>query len=227
MQSEIFAAKDADEYFERNKSNFNTFIAQYILSHLTEEYLSTCSLASFGIGSGYNLIELEKYVKCLHGFDVSAKSITNFISNIGPRYDGQRVFVEKSNICAPLKFPTSYDIVVYDWFSYLVTNDELERARANLLSILNKDGLIIIHDFLARSCRDKPDSHNQKLRIFKRDLAFWLAHFDQFDLLSFNVFDCERYYHYIKECRVAQIDPITSASDDSWVFIAVLKLRNK
>lgn len=227
MQSDLFGDAEADRYFDRNRHNHNTFIAQYLLSHLPKKLLADYTLASFGVGSGFNLIEFEKQVKSVHGFDISKKCLESFISAMGSRYDGQRIYVEQANLCKPLSTPHRYDIIIYDWFAYLVSDEELDLVKKNLIAALDPTaaGLLLVHDFIVRNRSETRDIHDPRLRIFKRSLDFWMKHLSDFDMLSFNLFDCGKYFSYLEESGVGKIDPAVSQTDEEWVFCGLFKLR--
>lgn len=225
MQNNIFEQDEADAYFERNKNNNNTFIAQYLLSRIEHSQLNEYSCASFGVGSGFNFVELEKNLRIIHGFDVSEKSIINIKMLMGSKYDAKRVYVQKLNLVEPFNPPIRYDIVIYDWFAYILTNEELELVKVNLMNSIKSKGFVLIHDFIVRDYHEKTDIHDQRLNIYKRNLIFYLKYFCEFDLISFDLYDSREYMKIIEEKRVNEINVKLSANDYDWVFCAIFRLR--
>ena len=192
-----------------------------------EDSFSKLTICSFGIGSGQNLLKLANIVNNIYGYDVSAKSVENFKILMSSRYDGVNIYVEQANVCDPIVTPTKANLVIYDWFAYYVTNRELDMVKKNLNRILEGGGYLLLHDFLARDYREKVDKRNSKLKVIKRDIKFWLDHFSEFDLLNFNLYDCNKYLEYIDKKLPSSTYTGCTNNDDDWVFCALMKHRNQ
>lgn len=74
---------------------------------------------------------MAKHARIVHGFDFSQKSIDNFIAVMGTNYDGHTVYAEASNFCLPMNTGFMYDLVILDWFVYLVSDEALNEATTN------------------------------------------------------------------------------------------------
>lgn len=223
-QSAIFGQKDADEYFDRNGC-VRGFIADYILSRFPRKTLATLNIAEFGIGGGQNLMLLSNYAQTMHGYDISTKAIECYKNFFRGRPDSERFYGAVVNLCEPFSTPHNYDLVMYGFFAYLVSESELEATRSNLLKALKPDGYVFIHDFLTRSNQTHPDTRNSTLKIYKRNLEFWLKHMSEFDLIDFRLFDDAKVQSDKERNEFQTIDSEIPFDDAEWNFGALFRRR--
>jgi hypothetical protein len=223
-QSKIFIAEEADKYFERN-IGARSFVIDHLLSLFPPVAMAGFDVAEFGIGGGLNLMLLKHYAHCCHGYDGSPKSIANFKKFIEASPDRELFHAQQVNLCEPFATPIKYDLVLYGFFAYYVSDVELLEAKKNLLKALKPGGYVFVYDFLSRECGAFPDARNKKLNVFKRNLPFWLDHFGELDLIDFRLFDNDKVKEYRNKERHSSIDMTLPADDKKWDFGAVFRRR--
>jgi len=224
LNSKIFEREEATNYYIRNQGHKNRFIAEQILALFPKKVLERFAVAEFGIGTGTNLMLLSNYVRCVHGYDIAEEAVANF-QKMSDCLGHDRAFARCINVCEDFCSPIRYDLVLYGWFAYYVSEIELQMVKKNLLNNLNAGGYVFVHDFLVRENRVKPDRHNQKLSVYKRNLRFWIDHFCEFDLIDFRLFQCERYFEYQKCDNLQTIDVELTDNDDLWIFNGLFRHR--
>jgi hypothetical protein len=219
-QSEIFVREEADKYFRRNVLS-RGFSADYVLSLFPKADLATWDIAEWGIGGGQNLLLLANYAQSVAGYDASQEAIDCFRSCYTARPDAEKFYAQQVNLCQPFKSPRKYKLIIFGFFAYYVTDEELGAARANLAAALETGGYVFVYDFLRRRPASAPDSRNPHLKVFKRDLSFWLRYFEGFDLVDFRLFDNEKVFGYKLRDSLSQIDLQLPVDDNEWNFGAV------
>jgi len=223
-QSGIFMREEADKYFRRNVLS-RGFTADYLLSLFPKAELATWDIAEWGIGGGQNLLLLANYARSVAGYDASQEAIECFSKCYAERPDAEKFYAQRVNLCEPLDLPRKYKLIIFGFFAYYVTDEELGAVRANLAAALEPGGYVFVYDFLRRRPASAPDSRNPHLKVFKRDLSFWLHYFDGFDLVDFRLFDNEKVFEYKVRDSLSQIDLQLPLDDNEWNFGAVWRSR--
>lgn len=223
-QSRIFAAEEADNYFRRNRTK-RGFLVEHLLDLFPRAALAGYDVAEWGIGGGQNLALLSHFVRRAHGYDVSAEAIASFEGYYRESPDREKFHAQQVNLCEPFTTPVQYDLVIYGFFAYYVSDAELAQARTNLLNALKPGGYLFVYDFLTRVATSAPDARNPRLRVYKRNLPFWLDHLEPFDLIDFRLFDNEKVLAYRMRDSQAPIDPGVPSDDREWNFGGLWRRR--
>lgn len=171
MQTKIYVNEEADKFYERH---CRSFIVDYIMTLFPKQALSKFDIAEFGIGSGSNLILLMNYARSIHGYDGSKKAIEHFKASFSGSMHEKKCFAKQVNLCDKFTTPIKYDLAIMGFFAYYASDEELFVFKENLLNCMVKGGYVFIEDFLVRENKIKTDSRNNNIRIFKRNIAFWL-----------------------------------------------------
>ena len=222
MQSEIFKNEESDNYFLRNRTT-RSFTADYIINIFGKKMLSNSLIAEFGIGGGSNLMLLSNYCTGVYGFDASKMAVDNFQQYCMSFYGdncGEMAF--NVNLCKPLDLGLKFDIVIFGFFAYYCSDDELEVAKCNALNMLNEKGFIFVYDFLTRENKSKKDSRNNNLNVYKRNINFWLDFFKDLDFIDYRLFDNRNLKRYLIKDKHT-IDEDISPCDEDWNFGALFR----
>lgn len=220
--SEIYIQEEANNYFRRNAKGRRSFFIDYLLSIFPKELLVNFDVAEFGIGNGSNLFALKEFANKVHGYEGSSEAVAAF--ERWKRYHPckEDFFVQQVNLTRKFQTSIFYDMVIVGFFLYYVDNNEIVRAKKNIMRALKKNGYVYIFDFITKSFRVKNDSRNVRLKVYKRNLDFWLSYFKEFDLIDFRLFDSSKDYLRMNNLVV---DKKLPANDDLWSFCALFKLR--
>lgn len=222
--SDLFLKTDADAYFERNRDK-RSFMIDYLLGLFPRKELADFDVAEFGIGGGHNLHLLSHYVHRVHGYEGSSEAVDAFRRSFQQAVNPEKFDVARVNLCDSFEAPIAYDLVIYGFFAYLVSNPELKRVKKNLEACLKPGGFLYVYDFLTREPREKSDHRNKDLRIFKRDLGFWMRHFSGFDLVDFRLFNNDKVISYRYKDLQSTVDLEPPEDDDHWNFGALFRRR--
>lgn len=223
-QSKIFVEEEANRYFERNQFK-RTFVIDYLISQLPRRSLSHFDVAEFGIGGGQNLMLLKNYTRSCHGYDASSDGIACFEKFAQSSPEREQYYAKQVNLCEPFTTPIQYDLILYGFFAYYVTDDELAKVKLNLLQALKPTGLLFVYDFLSREYTVRPDSRNPSLQVYKRPFSFWTSHLAEFDLLDFRLFDNDKIIEYKYRDEQSTIDVDVPEDDSQWNFGALFRRR--
>ena len=224
-QSKIFVDEEADHYYQRNKFHRN-FIADYLLSLFPKKDFATYDIAEFGIGGGQNLMLWKNYCNRAHGYDASNEGIQCFQSFYEASPEKEAYYAERVNLCESFLTPIQYDLIVYGFFAYYVADSELIAVRENMLKALKPGGYVFVHDFLARENTMYPDAHNEKLLVHKRNLPFWLEHFENFDLVHFRTIDNGTVQDDRYRNEFHTVDTHLTENDMDWNITALFRRRS-
>ncbi|MCI5066468.1 class I SAM-dependent methyltransferase [bacterium] len=224
-QSVIFAGEEANSYFERNGFK-RGFLPDFVVSRFPKEDFSHFDIAEFGIGAGQNLMMLKNFANRCHGYDVSEKGVKSFSKTFSSHPERELFHAQEVNLCEPFTTPVLYDLIIYGFFAYYVTDSELSEVKKNLLQALKPGGYLFVYDFLARESVHYPDKRNPKLNVYKRNLSFWLNHFSEFDLIDFRLFDNDKIHSNRHRESHAAIDMQLPSDDMNWNFGALFTLRS-
>ena len=222
-QSTIFLEKFSDVYYNDNK-NIRNFFSDYILSLFSKKDLILFDIAEWGIGGGHNLHILSYYANSVHGYDGSVDAINDFKSSYINKNNSDLFFSSVVNLCKPFATPIKYDMIIYGFFPYVLTDNELIETKKNLMASIKDNGYVVIFDFLSR--REKSNSYrdDSTVKTYKRNINYWIDYLDEFDLIDFRLFDSKKGLDdRLKDSFT--IDTDISSNDDFWTFIAVFRKR--
>ncbi len=227
MQGEVYIKEDADKWFDRNDvkkggGSHNCF-TEYLLNIFPKANLKTYDVAEFGVGSGNNINLLSHYINNIDGYDGSKKSINRIkdLSKIKNNIDGKVV-----NLGAHFDGIRKYDLIIFGFFTYMLTDIEFKILLKNSKKLLNEDGYIFIYDFLARENNFSKDIHNETLNIYKRNLKFYLEQFKDFDIIDYRLYDNRKLKDYMDSDNFFTIDTMIDKDDYNWTFSSLFKFRN-
>lgn len=222
-QTQQYVDIESDKWFDRNTKTARNCFTEYLVSLFQRKTLAEFDIAEVGIGRGGNLLYLQNFVKSIHGYDGSKKAIdhcSEFIRLIGAE---ERMKTEQLNACGTFDIPFTYDMVIYGFLAYMIPGNELIQMKKNMLQILKKDGYIFIYDFLSKENLEKPDAYNPNLNVYKRNLSFWIDHFEGFDLVDFRLFDNDHQAACLLQDSPSFIDTACTQDDKNWAFSALFK----
>jgi len=225
--SEIYCGEEADNYYKRNKKHLQSIFTEYLFNILPRKSLSAFDIAEFGIGNGQNLFYLKHFCHKVHGYEASKKAVADFKRQYARHPHKKDFSVYHVNLAKPITSSTLYDLIIYGFFQYYVSDPEMEQVKLNTLKMLKPDSYVYVYDFLARSSYQKIDKRNKNLKIYKRNIEYWVKYFDQFDLIDFRLFgdnsSDSNNYPYMDDLN--KIDPKITKNDDRWLFAATFKKR--
>ncbi|WP_308991772.1 class I SAM-dependent methyltransferase [Mariniflexile litorale] len=221
-QGEIYVNNDADKWFERNKySNHNCF-TEYLTGIFPKSFLRSKTIAEFGVGRGNNILFLSNYAQQIDGYDGSSKAIDNLkkIKESRTNIDGIEV-----NLGEEFVGLRTYDIIIFGFFTYMLSNEEFKILVENSKRLLNRNGYIYVYDFLSETMIEKVDSHNDKLKVFKRNIGFYLDEMKDFYLQDFKLWDNSKLNEYMSKDNQHTLDLSIESDDYNWTFSSLFKLR--
>lgn len=169
------------------------------------------------------------YARSIHGYDGSKKAIEHFKASFSGSIHEKKCFAKQVNLCDKFTTPIKYDLAIMGFFAYYASDEELFVFKENLLNCMVKGGYVFIEDFLVRENKIKTDSRNNNIRIFKRNIAFWLNFFKEFNFIDLRLFmnGEERSDFYLIKDAPWLVDMEISDDDDLWTFGALFRLREK
>jgi hypothetical protein len=223
MQADKFIKEFSDKYFEENVGDRN-FFADYIVDIFSKNDMKEMNLAEWGIGAGLNLHLLSHYFKSVHGYDGSKKAVESFKNSFKDLANSNQFFAKEINLIEKFDTPIKYDIIIYGFFAYVMDDEDLKKVKINLLNSLKDEGYVVVFDFLVRN--ESIKAYKKKLKIFKRNVIFWINYFKEFDLVDFRLFQYDKHFEY-KEWDKLTIDLNIPQDDDEWIFIATFRRKNE
>jgi len=224
-QSELYIKDDANGWYLRNNVSKRNSATEYLLSLFTKKDFAGFDIAEFGIGRGSNLIYLSHFANSVHGFDGSSLAVDNFLKVCQQILPDNTFSAKEANLCAPITTNLKLDIIIYGFFAYMVTDEELLQTKKNTDKMINDSGYVFVYDFLAKENQIKTDSHNAAFKVHKRTLDFWVNHFDDYVLVDFRLFDNEHFKSYTLNDTPSHIDMQCSMDPNDWAFCALFKKK--
>jgi hypothetical protein len=163
---------------------------------------------------------LSHYVSKIDGYDGSKKSIEviKLLHERNPNINGKLV-----NLAEKFEPLRRYDLIIYGFFLYMITDDEVDVVIENTKNSLKRYGYIFIYDFLSRGNRVFKDKYNKKLNVYKRNIQFYIDKFRGFDLIDFRLFDNRRLKDYLNNDNPCIIDTEVDVNDYNWAFSALFR----
>lgn len=227
--SEIYCEEEADNYFDRNSKHLQSIFTEYLLEIFPRNVLNKFEIAEFGIGNGQNLFFLKHFCKKVHGYEASGKAVLDFKKQFLLHPCRDDFSVAQVNLSKPIDEKNLYDLIIYGFFQYYLSDNEMGQVMNNTRKMLKPNSYVYVYDFIVRNCYQKVDKRNKKIKIYKRNIGYWVDYFKGFDLVDFKLFDdssCDiNKYGYIGDLK--KINPSLSSDDDRWLFAAVFKSKEK
>jgi hypothetical protein len=224
MQGNIYIQDEADKWFERNfsRSTSHNILTEYLVDIFQKNKLKKYTVAEFGIGTGNNVVFLSNYVKYVDGYDGAQKAVDhlNKYSKLKNNIRSKKV-----NLGEPFDGLSTYNLIIFGFFCYMLTDKELENLYETTKRLLKKNGYVFIYDFLARNNLSHKDSHNESLYVFKRNFDYWLDYFKDFDLIDFRLFDHEKLTFDRLKTSHCIVESNLNNSDYNWVFSSLFQLK--
>jgi len=222
-QSTLFLEKFSNEYFNDYK-NIRNFFSDYILYIFEKKDLINFDIAEWGIGGGHNLHILSYYVNSVHGYDGSVDAINEFQLSYRNKSNRDMFYSQVVNLSEPFKTPIKYDMIIYGFFPYVLTDNELIETKKNLISSLKENGYVVVFDFLSRTNKINNYRDDSNVKTYKRNLNYWIDYLKEFDLIDFRLFDSRKGLDDRFKEKFT-IDLNISKDDNFWTFIAIFRKR--
>nr|WP_321268061.1 methyltransferase domain-containing protein [uncultured Sulfurimonas sp.] len=222
IQGEKYIEEDSDKWFERNKDTSHNCFTEYLLNLIPKERLKQFDLAEFGVGHGNHINLLSHYTHRIDGYDGSKKSIDKLklLQDRDQNINGKVV-----NLGDHFELLSNYDLIIYGFFTYMITNEEFKTLVHNTKKHLKKGGYIYIYDFLSNQNKNSINAHNQNFYVFKRNLKYYLKELSDFQLIDFRKFDNRKLKDYLLSNSNC-IDTEIESDDYNWTFSALFKLKD-
>ena len=170
---ENFTPLDADDWFERNRtklesSQFNTLDVEFIYQTLSGCKSKISNLLEIGCASGRKTELLAQLFDArAWGVDLSQVAIDAAFSRSNSSVNDLHFYRSRAQ---DLDFPNnSMDLIFIGFCLYLMDDGELTLTLDRAHKILASKKFLAVLDFDSGSFISKPDIHNSRLRIFKRD----------------------------------------------------------
>lgn len=215
------AYNDPNEYYCRNKNETRSFFIDLLLQIIPKKEMATYNVAELGVGNGANMFLLANYTRSCHGYEASDKACNDISDQIRIHPHREKLKIKNVELPCCLNSPVRYDILIYGFLSYLLSDTQLEEQKPYSLNALNGTGsYIYIFDFISREKKSVIQE-----RVHKRSLEFWLDHFSDFDLLSYQLFDDCRDNKLVDDLTVVNTN--LTSDDDKWMFAALFRKMDK
>jgi len=160
----IVKKKEANKYFKRNLDFFNSTKSDYrILDLLKTSNIKPKSILEIGCANGIKLNEYQKNLnsKINYGIDLSSEAIKS----------GKKKFKKLKLIKLPSleieKIKIKFDLIICEFFLYLLDREEIFNQFNLIYKKLNKNGYLIIQDCDPLFKHTNSSIHNTKLKTFK------------------------------------------------------------
>jgi len=215
------AYNDPNEYYRRNRNETRSYFIDFLLQIIPKKEMSTYNVAELGVGNGANMFLLANYTRFCHGFEASDEACKDIQRQIDIHPHREKLKIENVRLPHRLNNPVRYDILIYGFMGYLLSDDELEKQKSYSLEVLNGTGsYIYIFDFISREKKSRTEEG-----VSKRTLQFWLEHFSELDLLNFQLFDDCRDNKLIDDLTVVNTN--LTSDDNRWMFAALFRKMDK
>jgi hypothetical protein len=195
VQGKIYIENDADKWFERNTSIKHNCFTEYLIELFPKKHLKNMNLAEFGVGRANNVSLLSHFTNLIDGYDGSKKSI-EMIDLLKKR--ASNIDGKRVNLSDSFDGLNEYDLIIYGFFTYMINDQEFDQLVEN------------------------SKSH---LKVFKRNLDFYISEFKDFQLVDFRLFDNRKLNDYLDNDNIFNIDTDLDNDEYNWTFSALFKLK--
>ncbi len=156
--------KLANYYDQFVDEELNAIYINMIKKHKTEG-----SVLDIGTGTAQLAIQLAKENFFVTGCDISQKMLERAYNNAV--MNGVHIQLYTHNVLEPIN--QSFDVFTMcsDVINYLQTEDEIEKAFANIRAVMNNDS-IFLFDFLTPSFMDKMNNYKEDI-LLEDDVMQW------------------------------------------------------
>ena len=212
-QSDVYALEEANNWYNRVGKEKRFYHAEYILDIFSRRNLCRYDILECGCSGGSNLLALNSFVNSVYGMDLSSDGIKSLEKK------GLKGVV--GNIADPkLKVNKKFDIVMLPMVAMYISDDEFEDLHKNVNNLVSSRGFIYISDFIVRESKININQHDKRIKIFKRNLEFYMSSFQGFDLIEYKQIDYNR-LNELKETNDFKINHNTPTCDNDWGFISI------
>ena len=224
MQGDKYIKDEADKWFNRNKGLNHNIFTEYLISLFQRKKMKKFDVAEFGVGRANNINLLSHYVNKIDGYDGAQQSM-EMISLLKVRnsnIDGKRV-----NLGSSFEPIRKYDLIIYGFFTYMITNKEFSILIENSKKMLKEGGYIFIYDFLSDTNNTSKDVHNKDMLIYKRNINYYLSIMENFNMIDFRLFDNRHLNDYLNSDNINNIDTSLNSDTYNWTFSGLFKLKGE
>ena len=184
-------------------------------------------VAEFGIGVGYNCYILSNYVKSIHGYEGSKFAFDNFNKAFPELPNNKKFKAYHCNLATNFSenINQQYDMIIFGYFAYVLSDEELKVTIKNAKKLLKKDAIIINVDFLSKENIVKQDSRVENLKIYKRSLSSWINLMEDFEIIDFRMLNEFNSKEYLSK-DMSKIDLDLDINDDHcWIGASIFKKK--
>jgi SAM-dependent methyltransferase len=210
-QSEIYAKNEANAWFNRVDQSKKSFHANYILKTFNEQRLKGSNILELGCSGGGALTELKLYVNSVFGVDLSTHGIRS-LNKLG--IDGLVGNIADKN----LKIESRFDIVMLPMVAMYIADDEFSQLVENITKIVSKRGFLYISDFMVQNRIVNRNKHDERIKIHKRSLNFYVDYFKDFNLIEYKLNDYDKVE---KLRRIEKINYGPPVNENDWMFVSI------
>ena len=215
------AYNNPNEYYRRNKNETRSYFIDLLLQIIPKKELASYNVAELGVGNGANMFLLANYTSLCHGYEASDEACTAIRNQLQNHPHRKKLNIENVQLPHSLNNSLKYDLLIYGFLGYVLSDNELEEQKPYSFNALNGiDSYIYIFDFISREKKSKT-----KEGVYKRTLQFWLEHFSELDLLYYQVLDDCRNNKLVDDLTVANTN--LTSDDNKWMFAALFKKMDK
>jgi SAM-dependent methyltransferase len=210
-QSEIYAKNEANAWFNRVDQSKKSFHANYILKTFNEQRLKGSNILELGCSGGGTLTELKLYVNSVFGVDLSTHAISS-LNKLG--IDGLVGNIADKN----LKIESRFDIVMLPMVAMYIADDEFSQLVENITKIVSKKGFLYISDFIVQDSIVNINKHDERIKIYKRNLDFYINNFKDFNLIEYKLI---HYDEIEKSRKIERVKCGPPVNDNDWAFVSL------
>jgi hypothetical protein len=141
LQGNEYIKYEADKWFDRNTGCMHNSFTEYLLALFSKRDIRRFDIAEFGIGRANNINILSHFANKVDGYDGSKQSINmlTLLHKRNPKINGKRV-----NLADTFQPTNNYNIIIYGFFTYMITEKEFSRLVDNSKHMLKNEGYIYI-----------------------------------------------------------------------------------
>jgi SAM-dependent methyltransferase len=207
----MYAQNEANAWFNRVDQNKQSYHANCILKIFDKQKLSSSDVLELGCSGGGALTTLMPHVNSVFGIDVSTHGIRNLKkTGIG----GMVGNIANENI----EIDRIFDIVMLPMVAMYISNEEFGRLVNNIVKIVSKKGFLYISDFIVQDSIVNINKHDERIKIYKRNLDFYINNFKDFNLIEYKLI---HYDEIEKSRKIERVKCGPPVNDNDWAFVSL------
>lgn len=219
MNNATYVHEGGKSFYERNKTGGVSPFVSRLLNEVDPKIAGQSDVCELGCGIGNNLPALAESYRRVVGYEVVPESVSaaaGLLKNTGTENASvfERDIIENPPDLSP------FDFSIMGFFPYYCDDDDMETFRRGSIDTVRSGAVVYVYDFLHRQRREKLDAHTANLKVYKRDLQWWVEFFHDFDLIDFRLGVSDAEHHGID-----RIGKVLSSDPDSWEFAALFQKR--